>query len=118
MADFDPVAAVSAENVNVTWTSDLAGDEIDPTAAPMPVSFAFPVSSGNQDRPAEPVSWLPGTWLDPAGRQKGWIAQVMVGPTADGGLVQLAPGQSYDVWSQVDTGTETPRKFAGVLAVY
>jgi hypothetical protein len=118
LADFDPVAAVSAENVSVTWTSDLGGAEVDPTTGPMPVSFAFPVSSGNHQRPAAAVSWLPGTWLPDTGNYKGFIAQVRVGPVLDGGLVQLAAGQSYDVWSMVDTGTEKPRKFAGVLAVY
>src|SRR5215467_13718339 len=117
MAEFRPVASISKANVNVTWTSDLGGTEVDPTTAPFPVRFAFPVSSGDENAPAQPVTWFPGTWLDPQGRQQGWIAQCPVGPTADGGLVQLAKGR-YDVWSEVDAGTETPREFAGVLPVY
>jgi hypothetical protein len=120
MAVFEPVASLSAENVNATWTSDLGGTEVDPTAAPgMGVKFAFPVSSGDELNPAQPASWFGGTWLAPtAGRYKGFIAQCIIGPTALGGLVQLARGAKYDVWSEVDTGSETVRKFVGVLPVY
>jgi hypothetical protein len=119
MAVFEPIASVSVENVNATWTSDLGGTEVDPTTGPMPVRFAFPVSSGDELNPAQPVTWFTGTWLTPvAGRYKGFIAQVIVGPTSLGGLVQLTRGGKYDVWSEVDTGTETVRKFVGVQAVY
>ena len=117
MAEFKPVASISQANVNVTWTSDLAGTEEDPTTAPFPVRFAFPVSSGDENAPAQPVTWFDGAWMDPQGRQQGWIAQCPIGPLADGGLVQLARGR-YDVWSEVDAGGETPREFVGVLPVY
>lgn len=118
MAEFDPIASVSQEMINVSWTSDLGGSDQDPTAAPaMPVQFAFPASSGDQNHPAAPVTWFAGTWLPDTGSYKGYIAQCSVGPTALGGLVQLTPGK-YDVWSWVQTGTENPRKFAGQLAVY
>jgi hypothetical protein len=83
----------------------------------MVVQFAFPVSSGNQLAPTPPVVWFPGTWLPDTGSYKGYIAQCSVGPTALGGLVQLPAGH-YDVWSWVQTGTENPRKFAGVQVVY
>jgi trimeric autotransporter adhesin len=118
MAVFDPVASISAENINATWTSDLGGAEVDPTTGPMPVKFAFPVSSGDELNPAQPATWFTGSWLADAGRYKGFIAQVIIGPTALGGLVQLARGGKFDVWSEVDTGSETVRKFVGVLAVY
>jgi hypothetical protein len=118
MAEFKPIASISKANINVVWTSDLGGTDVDPTAQPMPVKFAFPVSSGDENAPAQPATWFDGVWLDPAGRQKGWIAQCPVGPTSLGGLLQLARGSRYDVWSEVDTGTETVREFVGVQAVY
>jgi len=117
MADFDPVASISKANVNVTWTSDLGGTEVDPTAAPMVVRFAFPASSGDSQHPAQPVTWFTGSWLAPGHGYKGFIAQCAIGPLADGGLVQLTAGR-YDVWSEVQAGTETPRQFAGALSVY
>jgi len=117
VAEFEPIASVSQEMINVSWTSDLGGSDVDPTTGPMPVQFAFPVSSGDQHHPASPVTWFTGTWLPDLGNYKGYIAQCSVGPTALGGLVQLAPG-AYDVWSWVQTGTENPRKFAGVQVVY
>ena len=119
VAQFEPIAAVSQENVPVTWTSSLGGAVTDPTAAPaFPVRFAFPVSSGDELHPAGPSAWFPGVWVTPGGGYRGFIAQCPVGPTALGGLVQLAAGQVYDVWSEIDTGTETKRAFAGQLGVY
>jgi hypothetical protein len=84
----------------------------------MPVRFAFPASSGDENAPAQPSSWFDGVWLaPPSGGYKGYIAQCPVGPVADGGLVQLTRGR-YDVWSEVQAGNETPRQFVGVLPVY
>jgi hypothetical protein len=117
VAEFEPIASVSQEMVNVSWTSDLGGSDVDPTTGPMPVQFAFPASSGDELHPAAPVTWFTGTWLPDTGSYKGYIAQCSVGPTGLGGLVQLTPGK-YDVWSWVQAGTENPRKFAGQLAVY
>jgi len=118
MAEFEPVASISKQNINVTWTSDLGGEDVDPTTAPFVVRFAFPASSGDQQRPATPAAWFSGVWLTPVtGAYKGYIAQCPIGPTADGGLVQLSPG-TYDVWSEVQAAGETPREFAGVLRVY
>ena len=115
MAVFEPIAAVSRENVNARWTSDQDGVVIDPVAQNLPVSFAFPVSSGDENHPAPPVTWYPGVWVTPNGSAKGFLAQCMVGPA--GGVVVLTAGH-YDVWSRVTTATEQPAKFVGVQAVY
>jgi hypothetical protein len=114
MTNFDPIASVSLEEVNVAWTSDLDGTKIDPVAGALVVMTAFPVSSGNVNRPAQPGTWYAATWLA-GGTGKGYIAQCLVGP---GGVVTLTPGQSYDVWSEILGSPEQPRKFAGVLPVY
>jgi hypothetical protein len=115
---FEPIAAISDELVNALWTSDLGGVTTNPTTLPMPVQFAFPPSSGNLLAPAEPVSWFSGAWVSPTGAYKGYIAQIMVGPGI--GVVTLTAGQTYDVWSWVNTGSgqENPKKFVGQLAVY
>jgi hypothetical protein len=119
MTNFEPIAAVSLENVNISWTAECAGVSIDPTGQTqgqllLPVQFAFPVSSGNPLRPAEPVTWYAGAWL--LGTTSiGFIAQCLVGA---GGLVTLAAGQTYDVWSMVTSSPEVPRKFAGQQPVY
>ena len=116
MAEFEPVASISKEAIPVLWTSDLGGAVTDPTA--MAVQFAFPASSGDAAHPAQPSTWFPGTWVAPvSGGYKGFIAQCVIGPVAQGGLIQLAPGR-FDVWSSVTTPDETPRRFAGVLTVY
>ena len=118
MTEFAAVASISKANVNVVWTSDLAGSTEDPTVAPMVVRFAFPASSGDENAPAQPSAWFDGAWVaPPSGGYKGYIAQCPVGPLADGGLVQLTRGR-YDVWSEVQAGDETPRQFVGVLPVY
>ena len=31
--DFEPIAAISLQEINVSWTSDLDGTSIDPTAS-------------------------------------------------------------------------------------
>jgi hypothetical protein len=114
VSGFTPIAAISLQEVNVLWTSDLAGTVVDPTVAPLVVQMAFPPSSGSVNAPAQPVTWYPASWL--AGSTgKGWVAQCLVGP---GGAVTLTAGQSYDVWSQVQGSPETPKVFAGVQQVY
>ena len=119
MATYRPIASVSVQDVNAIWTSDLAGDPVDPVESGFPVSFAFPLSSGNESRPAQPASWFDGSWLVPeTGGYKGFIAQCKTGPVAEGGLVQLAAGQAYDVWSQVLTDAGPVRQFVGVQQVY
>jgi hypothetical protein len=120
MTNFAPIAAVSLEEVNVTWTSELAGTSIDPTGATsgqpaLPVSMAFPVSSGNPALPAEPVTWFAASWLL-GGTSIGYIAQALVGP--GGGVVTLTAGLSFDVWSRVSGAPEVPARFAGSLPVY
>jgi len=116
MASFEPIAAISGEQVNVSWLNELPGDTTDPTSptAGLAAQFAFPLSSGDENHPAEPASWVPGTWLASQPGYKGYIAQVTVGPTALGGVLQLAAGQAYDVWAQIGT----VRKFVGPLKVY
>lgn len=116
MAAFDPIAAISNVNVNVTWTSDLAGTVIDPTDpdALLTVQMAFPATSGNPARPAEPSSWLAASWLQ-GSPAKGYVAQCLVGP---GGVVQLTAGLTYDVWSKITGSPESPAIFAGTLEVY
>jgi hypothetical protein len=116
VADFDPIAAVSTENVNISWSADLDGTTVDPTNPPLTVQFAFPLSSGNPDRPARPVTWYPGSWLAGGLGGQGFIAQCLVGP--DGGAVTLTAGQSYDVWGQILGTPEQPARFAGTLPVY
>src|SRR6516225_2503911 len=118
MAAFKPIAAVSQQMINVKWDSDLGGEVDDPTVAPYPVRFAVPLSSMNEQAPAEPVTWFDAVWLPPTGRYKGFIAQCSVGPASSGGLVPLQAGQTYDVWSEVDTATETVRAFVGQQPVY
>jgi hypothetical protein len=114
MAEFRPVSAGSKAYVNALWTSDLAGTIIDPTNPLLTVQFAFPVSSGDENNPAAPVTWYAGSWL--AGTVvKGFIAQCLVGPS--GGVVALTAGVRYDVWSQILGTPEQPRDFVGVLPV-
>jgi Concanavalin A-like lectin/glucanases superfamily len=111
---FEPIWHGSLECVNVRWTAELDGTTIDPTqgAPPATVRMAFPVSSGDPDNPAQPVTWYDGTWLA-GGTGKGFIAQCLVGPS---GATQLAAG-SYDVWCEVQGAPEAPRRFAGVQRV-
>lgn len=116
MQDFDPIAAVSLENVPVTWVARLAGVEIDPspTGLNLPVQFAFPVSSGNELQPAEPGTWINGSWF--AGTTSvGHVAIILAGP---GGAVTLSAGTTYDVWSRIIGSPEQPAKFCGQLRVY
>jgi hypothetical protein len=120
MTMFRPIAAISLEEINVTWTSELGGTRIDPTGQTpgqpqLVVEFAFPVSSGNQLAPAEPVTWYTGQWLVGT-TSLGYIAQCLIGP--GGGQVTLAAGQSYDVWSKILGSPEVPAKFAGTQQVY
>lgn len=120
MSVFKPIAAISLEEVNVRWASDLDGTEIDPTGQTegqniLPVQFAFPISSGNPQYPAQPVTWYTGAWLL-GGTGKGFVAQCNVGP--GGGAVTLTTGQNYDVWCEITGSPEAPRKFAGTLPVY
>jgi hypothetical protein len=98
-----PVAAVSLEEVIVTWTSALDGTSVDPTGQTagqtlLTVQFAFPLSSGN---PAAPAGY-------------GYVAQCLTGP---GGVVTLAAGKSYDVWSMITGTPESPARYAGTLPV-
>ena len=119
MAGFQPISALSLENINVIWTADLAGTTIDPTGVStsttaLVVQFAFPVSSGNPLLPAQPVTWYQGNWV--LGTTiRGYVAQCPVGP---GGVVTFTPGQKYDVWSQVQGSPEQPEKYVGTQAVY
>jgi len=115
---FAPIAALSLEEINVQWTSDLAGTEIDPTGQTagqslLVVQFAFPQSSGNPLAPAEPSIWFTGSWLTGT-NIRGYVAQCLVGA---GGVVTLTAGISYDVFGKVEGTPETPVKFAGTLPV-
>jgi hypothetical protein len=119
VANFDPIAAVSQEQVNITWSTELAGTVIDPTGQTagqpaLTVQTAFPVSSGNADSPATPVTWYPASWL--LGAARGFVAQCPVGPSTTGPT--LVSGQKYDVWGEVQIGGSVVKKFAGTLAVY
>jgi hypothetical protein len=119
MALFEPIAAISLEEVNVTWLSRLAGTTVDPTGVSegstlLPVQMAFPVSSGNPALPAEPVTWFAASWLL-GGTSIGYIAQALVGP---GGTVTLTAGMTYDCWSKISGAPESPAKFAGSIEVY
>ena len=76
--------------------------------------MAFPATSGNPARPAEPSSWLAASWLQ-GSPAKGYVAQCLVGP---GGVVQLTAGLTYDVWSKITGSPESPAIFAGTLEVY
>jgi hypothetical protein len=111
---FEPIAAISLQRINITWTSDLDGTVIDPTVAPLMVQFAVPLSSGDESAPSQPVTWYAASWLA-GGTGKGYIAQCLVGP---GGAVQLASGQRYDVWSRILGSPEQPAEFVGVQPVY
>jgi len=114
VAGFTPIASISLQEINILWTSDLAGTVVDPTVLPLVVQMAFPVSSGNLNAPAQPVTWYAASWL-PSTTVKGWVAQCLVGP---GGMLTLTAGQSYDVWSQIQGSPEIPKVFAGVQQVY
>jgi hypothetical protein len=119
MANFLPIAALSLEEVNVTWTSELAGTSVDPTGAAagstlLPVQMAFPVSTGNPAAPAEPSAWFAASWLV-GGTSTGYVSQALVGP---GGVVTLTAGMSYDVFGRVIGTPESPVKFAGTIEVY
>src|SRR2546423_15682916 len=110
MTSFEPSVAISLENVNGAWPSHLDGTGVKPTTTPLVVQMAFPLSSGDVAHPAQPVSWFAAAWLS-GGTGKGYVAQCLVGP---GGVVQLAAGQAYDVWSKILGTPEQPVKFAGV----
>lgn len=114
LQSFDPISALSAEEVNIRWTSDLDGVTVDPTTTPLPVQAAFPVSSGNPLAPAQPVSWTTGSWLA-GGTGKGFVSQHPVGPGTTGPT--LTAGK-YDVWGYIQGTPESPKKFVGVLTVY
>jgi hypothetical protein len=119
MASFPPIAALSLEEVNVTWTSELAGTTIDPTGVSagstlLTVQMAFPVSTGNPAAPASPVTWLTASWLL-GGTSIGYVSQALVGP---GGVVTLTAGQAFDVWGRISGTPESPVKFAGTIEVY
>lgn len=120
MSSFAPISAASLEEVNVTWTSELAGTSVDPTGQTanqpaLTVQMAFPVSSGNPAEPASPVTWYAASWLL-GGTSVGYVAQALVGPA--GGVVTLTAGLSYDVHSKISGSPESPVKFAGTLPVY
>jgi len=117
---FEPISAISLEEVNVTWESGLVGTRIDPTGQTegepaLPVQMAFPVSSGNPAGPAQPTAWFTASWLI-GGTSIGWVSQALVGP--GGGVVTLTAGMSYDVWGKVLGSPEVPAKFAGTQEVY
>ena len=119
MSSFPPIAALSLEEVNVTWTSELAGTTVDPTGVTagstlLPVQMAFPVSTGNPSAPAEPVTWLTASWLI-GGTSIGYVSQALVGP---GGVVTLTAGIAYDCWGKITGTPESPVKFAGSIEVY
>lgn len=117
---FDPIAAISTEQVAVSWTSELAGTTVDPTGQTqgqpqLAVNFSFPVSSGSPTAPAEPNGWLQGEWVLGTTTPE-YIAVCLVGPSP--GVIQLTAGQKYDVWSQIIGNPETPTKYAGTISVY
>jgi hypothetical protein len=119
MGNFAPIAAISLEEINVTWTSELAGTSIDPTGQTanqpaLPVQMAFPVSTGNPAEPAQPSVWLTASWLL-GGTSIGFVSQALVGP---GGVVTLTAGLSYDVFGKVSGTPESPVKFAGTIEVF
>jgi hypothetical protein len=114
MTVFQPVSTLSVEENNITWTSDLDGTVVDPIAASLAVQHAFPVSSGNPAAPAQPSAWFAAAWLT-GGTGKGFVSQCNLGPGTAAGT--LAPGR-YDVWGQVISPPENPRKFVGILTVY
>jgi hypothetical protein len=118
---FSPIAAISTEYVNAEWTSELAGEQIDPTGqtqgqSALNVQFAFPLTSANPRMPAEPVTWYPAVWLQ-GSIAAGYIAQCLVGPGSGGGPT-LTAGQKYDVWSQILGSPEQPARFVGTLPAY
>jgi hypothetical protein len=120
MANFTPISALSLEEINVTWTSELSGTSVDPTGQTdgepaLPVQMAFPVSSGNPALPAVPSSWYPASWLL-GGTSIGWVAQCLVGP--GGGVTTLTAGLTVDCWSKISGAPESPAKFAGTIEVY
>lgn len=121
MSPFEPISALSPEDINVNWTSDLDGTVVDPTTAgpggtALAVMYALPASSGNPAEPAQPTTWYTAQWLA-GGTGKGFIAQCPAGPGTSGPA--LTSGMKYDVWSQVlNAGSESPVKFAGTQAVY
>jgi len=120
LMNFAPIAAISLEEINVLWTSALAGTEIDPTGQTegqpaLTVQFAFPQSSGNPLEPAEPQTWFAGSWLTGT-NIAGYVAQALVGP--GGGVVTLTAGLQYDAWTEILGAPECPRKFAGTLPVF
>ena len=115
MTAFDPISALSLENIPIRWTSDLDGQVIDPTS--LVCQYALPVSSGNPLAPAQPVTWFTGTWLTQGtSRGKGYVQLCPVGPTSTGPV--LVVGQKYDVWGFIQGSPEQPKKFAGTITVY
>lgn len=112
--EFTPISALSLQEINIRWTSDLDGTVIDPIAGGLTVQFAVPVSSGNPAAPAQPQIWYAASWLA-NGTGKGFVAQGLVGP---GGAITLAAGQSYDVWGKILGSPEQPVVYVGTQPVY
>jgi len=118
MTVFQPIAAGSLAEINITWTSELFGTVIDPTgqssgSALLPVLMAFPVSSGDPLAPATPATWFPAAWLI-GSTAAGWTSQCLVGP---GGVTMLTAGLAYDVFGMVLGEPEVPMIFAGTQEV-
>jgi len=114
MTDFEPIAAISLEDLPVLWSAELGGVYQDPTLlTPM---IALPVSSGDRMHPAQAVTWFAGQWLAGTTIAIGSVAQFLLGP--GGGVLTLTPGTVYDVWSMLTGGSESPAKFVGQLRAY
>jgi hypothetical protein len=122
VTEFQPVSAAGLAYVNIFWTSRLFGTEIDPTGQTegqdlLPVLMAFPVSSGNPLEPAQAVTWYTAYWLL-GSNAAGWTSQCLVGPTGEGGLVQLTAGMAFDCWGQIQGVPEVPKIYAGTISAY
>ena len=120
LMNFEPVAAISLEYLNMLWTADLAGTELDPTGQTagqlqLSVLFAVPQSSGNPLEPAVPSVWYTAVWLL-GGNIRGFVSQGLVGPSP--APVQFTAGLSYDVFGKIEGAPEVPVKFCGTVSAY
>ena len=117
---FEPMAAASLEFLNMLWTAELAGTEIDPTGQTsgqpqLEVQFAVPLSSGDPLAPAEPETWFSASWLTGT-NIRGYVAQGSLGPSP--APFQMTAGLSYDAWSRILGTPESPVKFCGTVSAF
>jgi hypothetical protein len=100
------VAAISAEDIEVTVSAREAGVDIDPRVDPVHFAFLTPGTS-----PSGGTTWVAGTWG--VQDQPGDLPDLYL---AIGTVSGLSAGR-YDIWCRVTHGAKTPMDKVGTLIV-